>query len=61
MGKVRKDGGCKDVWGRCGKVYGVSVGSVLRCGECEGRVMGGVGKVRKDVRGVEEGKGRCGV
>ena len=22
--KVRGDGGCKEVWGRCGRAYGVS-------------------------------------
>ena len=48
-GKMRC-GGCKEVWGRCGKVYGGECGKVLwGVGIEEGRGMGGVEKGRLGV------------
>ena len=45
-------GKCIRMWGRCGKVYGVSVG----------KYVGAWGEVRKKVgKGMEEGKRRCGM
>ena len=67
MGKVREMGG-EEVWGRCGRMYGVSVGRGMegvgngkgKCGECEEvweSVWGECGGGGKVYWGVGEVKG----
>ena len=49
MGKVRGNGGVKKCGGRCGRPYGVSLGSVLGCGGSKEEVWGVWRKVRRVV------------
>ena len=56
MGKGKGRCGSVKRRGRCGRVYGVSVG---KCVGVWGRGLGGVGKVRRG-GGVKKCGGRCG-